>query len=219
MAMFPTEWFVSRILADTAKGDLDPTVAAALDRWGNVSPVVYEDGKWLAEGVITFFTCIHQIVRALDESVPPGLPAQCFDRAFIAEFLGIAVEELHYPQPPLDERLARIEGKLDRIANAEASDSALPGPATAKSSWLEVDPDNYRVVLNGNPYSLRSWDQGVLLKLLLEAKGNWVSSGEIAQVYPALADVRLDRQVRRLPSPILALVEAERGKGFRLRKP
>jgi hypothetical protein len=210
---------VTRILEGVAKRDLDPRVAEALERWGSLSPVVYDGGKWLAEGVITYFTAIHQIARALNESVPPGLPAHCFDPVFIAGFLGISVEELHYPQPPLDARLARIESKLDRIAAVEGSGRHPPDAALAPAPRLEVDPDNYRAVLDGQPYRLKSWEQGILLKLIVEVGGGWVSSSEVTRAYPALEGVRLDRQVDALPGPIRALVEAKRGTGYRLRKP
>jgi hypothetical protein len=210
--------YLARILGSAAEGDLDWKLAEALERWGNVSPIVYDGGRWLAEGVISYFSCIHQIVRALDESIPPGLPAHCFDPTFIAGFLGISVEELHYPQAALDAHLARIESKLDRIAPVEGSGRHLPHAGPAPACGLEVDPDNYRAVLDGQPYPLKSWEQGVLLTVLLGASGNWVSSAEIVQAYPTLRNTRLDRQVRSLPRPIRALVQAKRGTGYRLRR-
>lgn len=107
----------------------DGPVAKALATWGNYSPVVYQDGRWLPEGVIAYFQGILEIVRVVDPSVPPGLPPHCLDPHWIADFLGITFEELDWPatanQPSPDAgqvgALNRIAGAIEAVARQNSS--------------------------------------------------------------------------------------------------
>src|SRR5258708_6863615 len=95
----------------------DSPVPKALATCGNYSPIVYQDGKSLPEGVIAYFQGILEIVRAADPAGPPALPPHCLDPHWIADFLGVSIAELNWPgiatPVAIADSLERIEAKLE----------------------------------------------------------------------------------------------------------
>jgi hypothetical protein len=67
---------------------------AVRTRWDGFEHSVQQNGDWKLEGFITYFQHCHEMMRAIDPSLPSTLPPRCFDPAWIAEVFGIPVEEL-----------------------------------------------------------------------------------------------------------------------------
>jgi len=122
--------------------------------------------------------------------------------------------ETRHPEEAVDEWCRRMgwltEGRI-------ASPQSLAPVPMAPPSRLLIDPNNLRAVLDGDPYPLKSHEQGVALQVIVDARGNWVSGPEMGGANPVLEDIRVDRLINDLPGPIEALIERRRGKGFRLR--
>jgi hypothetical protein len=66
---------------------------AVRSRWDGFEHSVQQNGDWKLEGFITYFQHCHEMMRAIDPSLPSTLPARCFDPTRIAGFFGIPVEE------------------------------------------------------------------------------------------------------------------------------
>jgi hypothetical protein len=80
---------------------------------------------------------------------------------------------------------------------------------------LEINKNDNIAVLNGTPYPLHHF-QTLILSLLLDANGKWLSSREMIEAQPLLAGERIDRRVKTLPKAIRTLVKPEKSKGYRL---
>jgi hypothetical protein len=60
-------------------------------------PFVIGDGKkWLYQGFVGALSALHDALRAMDDSTPPGLPAHVHDPAWIAEALGLRLEDFNW---------------------------------------------------------------------------------------------------------------------------
>lgn len=57
-----------------------------LQRWRGFDHIVRANEKWLLEGFVSFFQSHYELARAVDPSLEPGLPPQCFDPEAIAQF-------------------------------------------------------------------------------------------------------------------------------------
>jgi hypothetical protein len=64
-----------------------------LQRWKGYEHLFRRNGKWLIGGLITFFEHFYDIMRAVDSSLDPRLPPQCFDPESIAILFRIPREE------------------------------------------------------------------------------------------------------------------------------
>ena len=78
------------------------------------------------------------------------------------------------------------------------------------------DLDSPQAVLNGHPYALANRETAIYLKAVVEVQGQWVSQSGITAAYPEFETTRVDRL--KLPQPIEALIERQKGKGSRLRQ-
>jgi hypothetical protein len=98
-----------------------------------------------------------------------------------------------------------------------ASIAAAPRELTCR---LSVDAEGI-IVLDRRPQAVdgdaeRQLDAAGFLAALIEARGKWRSSKELAAANGALAGIRLDRVRRDLPPPVRDLVESSTKKGYRL---
>jgi hypothetical protein len=93
---------------------------------------------------------------------------------------------------------------------------ASKGHTDTATPRLRIDMGGDAVILDGAPLGLKNHSQALILKVLLDAGGNWVSSTEMVRACPTLNGERVDRHVKALPAALRALVKRERGKGFRL---
>lgn len=60
-------------------------------------PFQVGDGKkWLYEGFISAFSALFEALRAIDDSIPPGLPPHLLDPARIAKMFGLPLEDFNY---------------------------------------------------------------------------------------------------------------------------
>jgi excisionase family DNA binding protein len=66
------------------------------DRWGDGKFVVGEDGKWHYEGFVNLLQAVHQAMRAVDPSIPPGLPPHCLDPVVIAKFFRVPLQDMNW---------------------------------------------------------------------------------------------------------------------------
>ena len=100
---------------------------ADLDHWGDGKFVLGENGEWHYEGFVNLLQAVHEAMRAVDPSVPPGLPSHCLDPEVIAKFFRISLKDMNWQGAA-----PQIEEKLDRIlANTEALvGQKAPSPAT-----------------------------------------------------------------------------------------
>ncbi len=87
----------------------------AMEKWENIdnSCFSFEENKWKMEGFITFFQECFEMMHAIDPSIPKALPAQCFDVEFIAERLGIPIEDFG-----IEPKVAEPELALTAITKA-----------------------------------------------------------------------------------------------------
>lgn len=81
-------------------------------------------------------------------------------------------------------------------------------PSQASTS-IEVDLDRNRIVIDGTEY-FTTGETARMARLLVDHQGEWVAMSKHGFTKPS--EVK-----RRLPAPLLARVEAEKGKGYRLR--
>jgi hypothetical protein len=69
---------------------------ANLHHWGDGKFVVGEDGTWHYEGFVNLFQALHEAMRAVDPSIPPGLPPHVLDPVGINRFFGIPLEDMNW---------------------------------------------------------------------------------------------------------------------------
>jgi hypothetical protein len=65
-----------------------------LKRWEGHDFTVKISGRWRLNGFIDFFQNMLEISHAVDPSIDPRLPVQCYDPKYIAQFFRIPLEEL-----------------------------------------------------------------------------------------------------------------------------
>jgi hypothetical protein len=86
-----------------------------VQRWKGFSIVTKVGGQWLLEGFVEYFHFWYDLFRAVDPSLPPQLPPQCFDTESISAFFrlpagafaeyrqrrrGVRVRSIGPPRPP-----------------------------------------------------------------------------------------------------------------------
>jgi len=109
-----------------------------LRHWGDGNFTVRQNGKWLYEGFVNVFQALHEAMRAIDPSIPAGLPSHCLDPEVIVMFFRIPLKELNWQggevetadaQPSFvvgnqlhdaSPQFSSIAGSLERIADALA---------------------------------------------------------------------------------------------------
>jgi hypothetical protein len=69
---------------------------ANLTHWGDGKFIVGENGRWHYEGFVNLFQALHEAMRVVDPSIPPGLPPHVLDPVVIAKFFGIALEDMNW---------------------------------------------------------------------------------------------------------------------------
>jgi hypothetical protein len=67
-----------------------------LDRWGDGKFVLGENGQWHYEGFVNLFQSVHEAMRSVDPSIPPGLPPHVLDPAVLARFFGIPLQDMNW---------------------------------------------------------------------------------------------------------------------------
>jgi hypothetical protein len=69
---------------------------ADLPHWGDGKFVVGDgSGRWHYEGFVSLLKAMHEAMRAVDPSIPAGLPPHCLDPDFIAKFFSIPLEKMN----------------------------------------------------------------------------------------------------------------------------
>ncbi len=95
----------------------------------------------------------------------------------------------------------------------------LPSPSQSRAKHsLHVSVEGQFAVLDGRQCPLTE-GQALVLKMLLENEGNFVSSTDMAAAHPMLepAEKISRRDIKTLPEPIPILIHSVRGKGACLR--
>jgi hypothetical protein len=96
---------------------------ANLRHWGDGKFVLGDgNGKWHYEGFVSLLRALHEALRAVDPTIPPGLPPHVLDPQVIAKFFCLKLEDMNYQgEAKLESPLGEVEAKLDRIlANTES---------------------------------------------------------------------------------------------------
>lgn len=107
-------------------------------------------------------------------------------------------------------RHTRLAGEiLVKMAAMTAASAIIP-------TKFRVDMQEGMVEVDGRTFPLDDPDLAFLKALEMTA-GGWVSRGKMSEEFRVLEGVRVDRRIRKLPHAIRELVEAEPGKGYRLR--
>src|ERR1700677_2958655 len=70
---------------------------ASLKHWGDGKFVLGRDGKWHYEGLVSLLRALHEALRTVDPTIPPGLPAHVLDPKVIAKFFCLRLEDMNYP--------------------------------------------------------------------------------------------------------------------------
>jgi len=104
-----------------------------------------------------------------------------------------------------------------RIAAAD-SDS-LTTPQRPQEPRLTVDLEKQTATLDGIAYDVKSVHALRWIAVLAASPGVWFSGPELKAVDPELDGVRTDRLKKHIPSPLLALIDSETGRGSRLKLP
>ena len=79
-----------------------------------------------------------------------------------------------------------------------------------------VDTDPPQAIVDGVRHELGE-QSAILLKAVVEAKGEWISSKQIERAYSVFDAQHADRAKRNLPERLRLLIESSTGKGHRLR--
>jgi hypothetical protein len=83
----------------------------AAEGWQEVGLHVGEDGTWHYEGFVNVFQAVQEAMRAVDPSIPPGLPAHALDVVGVIRYRwlgnpGLSNEELARSREAYKETLA-----------------------------------------------------------------------------------------------------------------
>jgi len=112
------------------------------NRWNGFEHSVQQSSKWKLEGFITYFQHCHEMMRAIDPSLPSTLPARCFDPAWVAKVFGIPVEDFGVESTSgktKDESAFYDETPLQQVAEALtriADHVAPPPPAVVGTPYV-----------------------------------------------------------------------------------
>jgi hypothetical protein len=69
---------------------------ANLKHWGDGKFVLGRDGKWHYEGFVSLLRALHEALRTVDPTIPPGLPVHVLDPEVIAKFFCLRLEDMNY---------------------------------------------------------------------------------------------------------------------------
>jgi hypothetical protein len=84
---------VRRIRALIESGEI-----ANVPYWGDGKFIVGDGkGKWHYEAFVLMFKALHEAMRAVDPSIPPGLPPHCLDPKSIAKIFRIPLADMNAP--------------------------------------------------------------------------------------------------------------------------
>ena len=139
---------------------------ANLDHWGDGKFILGdENGNWHFEGFVNLFQALHEAMRAVDPSIPPGLPAHVLDPEVIAKAFHIPLEKLNvasHAEPAIDCTATKnAMGLPKEVSTAEAGrilgiskDTVLKLKAAGLLKYRNTaPPDSFRPVF---AFSLQS---------------------------------------------------------------
>ncbi len=129
----------------------------------------------------------------------------------------------------LTEEVQRLHGRLDQVCTSlawlrESFTTLLTHPFFGLTSMsgtqarhaLFVSVEGRFAVLNRKQYPITE-GQALVLQVLLENEGHFVSSMDTAKLHPILNARDIPKRViKELPEPIRNLIQSKRGAGFRL---
>ena len=114
------------------------------------------------------------------------------------------------------ELLADVRDVLQRLAKY-AEDA--PQAVSVRKPRISVDAAGGTVMVDDTTFSGIDYESCLIVKVLVEARGNWVSRREMQQVEPYLKDVaRIDRKIDHIQEnhkAVGGLIERQ-SKGFRI---
>ena len=92
----PTQHLTSQEIMRRIRALVDSGEIANVPFWGDGSFVVGDGkGKWYYEGFLLMFKALHESMRAVDPSIPEGLPPDLLAPEEIAKFFGIPLESMN----------------------------------------------------------------------------------------------------------------------------
>jgi hypothetical protein len=131
---------------------------ANLRHWGDGKIVVGENGQWHYEGFVNLSQAMHEALRAVDPSIPAGLPAHVLDPEVIARFFKIPLEDLNWQGGEVDSKITnegRRQGKNQPLNDPPAPQGQPPPDVSMIAKSLQriadvLDPPPSKIV--DSPY-------------------------------------------------------------------
>jgi len=114
---------------------------ANLPHWGDGKFGVGEGGRWHYEGFVNVFQALHEALRAVDPSIPPGLPPHALDPVVIAGFFSVPLEDMNWQGA---QSLGQVEDWQSRVQSKTASGpdrqrlQRPPRPSAGQSGLLRL---------------------------------------------------------------------------------
>src|SRR5207302_10860448 len=106
--------------------------------------------------------------------------------------------------------------KLPKHAGASIAGMTIGANAdTNHQPRLVIDIDHEIAILDGTPFPVGR-SGALFLDALHKAGGLWRSSTELGRTISELEGTRFDRLRDKLPRPLKALIDADKGKGYRI---
>jgi hypothetical protein len=135
-------------------GTNEPTLAGELTRLQE-PVVVWEEGTWLFEGLISLFHSLHQALRVIDRSIGPRLPQHCLNPEQIARFFRIPAANPNRPTCSPSAVSAAFVNLEGAVASLRRSIDAIPGGTPASQPTLLVPSPDDDLRLLPDPLSTR----------------------------------------------------------------
>ena len=132
----------NRISEALRQAESESSIDTVRSRWDGFEHSVQQNGEWKLEGFITYFQHCHEMMRAIDPSLPSTLPSRCFDPAWLAGVFGISVEEFGVESisgETNEQSVIHDETPLQQVAEALmriADHVAPPPPAVVGTPYV-----------------------------------------------------------------------------------
>jgi hypothetical protein len=144
-------------------------VTANLRHWGDGKFVLGDgNGHWHYEGFVNLLQALHEAMRAVDPSIPEGLPPHCLDPEVIARFFRIPLEDMNFPsktkpettkaEPPSKPSIASPSSPeyllLEKVADRICSLEKKLDLARVKETYT---PEEVAAQVEKSPWVVRQW--------------------------------------------------------------
>lgn len=192
--------------------DAEPGSGAAQLKmdWEEHDHPVRVNGQWRLEGFISYFRYTFGLMRAVDPTLSPNLPAQCFDPAAIATLFGIPITELapwldddenSLPEEEQGSLIKQMKGDhsaiLDEVKKISLAVQRLSEDAERATQKEWYSPSEVAELLGKAPFTVREWCRLGRVKVRKRPTGR----GDAKEWEISLEEVERIRNHGLLPRP------------------